>query len=156
MAFQIDFWVILMNKINLSSSFAIANMIHIETGIRGQTSWVISYYIGLQMSYKVFEVSWSDWSLILHALRLSSCRHLDSNGGPLLCLLGERFSRQYVRTSFQKGSPVLTRYNDVIKTVDWGFNLGSVFEGTKISRNPVCLRKSTVPMGHYILSKEHS
>jgi hypothetical protein len=82
---------------------------------------------------------------------MAAVRYVDSNGNPLFCHLDETFSRQYITTSVQKGSPMLARYNDVIQRVIEAGILDQWWAELKFQA-----RNFTVPVGDYIpLSMEH-
>jgi hypothetical protein len=86
----------------------------------------------------------------------AAVRYVDSNGDPLFCHLDEIFSRQYITTTVQKGSPMLARYNDVIQRVIEGGILDQWWREIKFEATLSAARNFTVPVGDYVpLSMEH-
>lgn len=87
---------------------------------------------------------------------IAAVRYVDSNGDPLFCQLDEVFSRQYITTSVQKGSPMLARYNDVIQRVVEGGILDQWWRELRFQATLSAARNFTVPVGDYVpLSMEH-
>jgi hypothetical protein len=87
---------------------------------------------------------------------MAAVRYVDSNGDPMFCQLDETFSRQYITTTVQKGSPMLARYNDVIQRVIEGGILDQWWRQLKFQATLSAARNFTVPVGDYVpLSIEH-
>jgi len=87
---------------------------------------------------------------------LTAVHFVDSNGHPLFCHMDENFSSQYVTLSVQRGSPMLTRYNDVIQRVIEGGLLDQYWKVIKFKATLLAAKNMTVPVGDFTpLSTEH-
>jgi len=87
---------------------------------------------------------------------MTAVRFVDSNGHPQFCHMDENFSPQYVTLSVRKGSPMLTKYNDVIQRVVEGGLLDQCWRVIKFKATLLAAKNLTVPIGHFTpLSTEH-
>jgi hypothetical protein len=87
---------------------------------------------------------------------MTALRYVDSNGHPILCHLDETFSRQYITVSVQRGSPMLTRYNDIIQRVIEGGFLDQWWREITFRATLLAARNFTIPVCDYTpLSMEH-
>ena len=87
---------------------------------------------------------------------LTAVHFVDSNGHPLFCHMDGNFSPQYVTLSVQRGSPVLTRYNDVIHRVIEGGMLDQYWKVIEFKATLLAAKNLAVPVGDFTpLSTEH-
>ena len=87
---------------------------------------------------------------------MAAVRYVDSYGHPLFCHLDEKFSRQYITMAVQKGSQMLTRFNDVIQRVIEGGLLDLWWREITFQATLLAVRNFTIYFGDYTaLSMEH-
>ena len=87
---------------------------------------------------------------------MRAARFVDSSGHPLFCRMDENFSPQYVSLSVQRGSPMLTRYNDIIQHVVEGGLLDQCWRVIMFKATLLAAKNFTIPVGDFTpLSTEH-